>query len=83
METSLPNLLGHLGYILIAIGMLLLVHQKALGWLLRLAGEVLWAVIGFMMGMSSLWFWAICFVCLDAYGYISWRKKQQSTTKPV
>ena len=81
MELSLTNLLGHVGYVLIAIGMLLLVHKVALGWLLRLSGEFIWAIVGFMMDMSSLWFWAIFFVCLDAYGYCSWKKKQDQAAK--
>lgn len=79
IEMDLTNLLGHLGYICIVIGMIFLARKSAMGWLFRMAGDLLWTIIGVMLSMSSIWFWCSVFLVLDAYGYWHWKKKQKIT----
>jgi len=80
MENTLPNLLGHIGYCFLALGTLLVARKIMIGWPLRMIGEVFWAIAGFMLALSSIWFWCILFLCLDVYGYYSWNKKQKNDT---
>ena len=76
MEESIPNLLGHIGYICLALGTFLVARKIGIGWLFRISGEVFWFVAGVMLGMSSIWFWCSFFLCLDIYGYFNWKKAQ-------
>ncbi len=80
---ELTNILGHIGYIFLLSGMILLARKKIIGWLLRMSGDILWLIVGFLLGMSSIWFWVIIFLCLDIYGYFSWKKKQNSITSSL
>jgi nicotinamide riboside transporter PnuC len=77
MESSLTNIVGHIGYCLWVTGTLLLARKAITGWLLRIVGDVIWIIIGFILGMSSIWFWCLVFLGLDTYGYFSWRRKQK------
>lgn len=77
MENSLTNLLGHIGYCFLMTGVLLLVRKMIIGWLFRIVGDIIWTTIGFLLGMSSIWFWCIVFLGLDTYGYFSWKRKQK------
>lgn len=70
---------GHVGYICLFFGSQLLARHNKVGWLLRLAGELIWAVIGFIMGMTSIWLWAIIFIFTnDVYGYWKWREREKA-----
>lgn len=69
---SFNNAVGHIGYIFIVMGMLLLAEQNTYGWAFRAIGEVLWLVVGIRMRLSSIWFWALVFIGLDIYGFTSW-----------
>lgn len=77
MDVTITNLLGHLGYICIVIGMISLARKSAIGWLFRVVGDALWVIIGIILSMSSIWFWCTVFLVLDAYGYLSWRKRNE------
>ena len=79
----MTNLLGHIGYIFLVVGMILIARKHAIGWIFRMSGEVLWTIVGFALNMSSIWFWCLVFFCLDAYGYLSWKKsKKELTSSP-
>ena len=80
---ELTDILGHIGYIFLLIGIILLALKKRAGWLFRIIGDTFWITVGFLLGMSAIWFWCIFFLCLDIYGYFSWRKKQKSVDTPV
>lgn len=67
------DLLGHLGYALVFAGGILLARKNRAGWLLRVAGGLVWTAIGITMGMSSIWVWGLLFLALDSKGYMSWR----------
>ena len=75
-----PDLLGHIGYVFLLAGLFLLSRKKTIGWLFRIIGDLFWVTVGFLLGMSAIWFWCLVFLCLDIYGYISWKKKQNTDT---
>lgn len=66
------NKIGHIGYLFIIFGMLLLAEQNTYGWVMRAIGEAIWLVVGIRMQMSSMWFWAVIFILLDIYGFYQW-----------
>ena len=68
------NLLGHVGYVFLIAGTLLLAHKKSLGWLSRIFGEIVWLFIGVSLQMSSIWFWGIVFLFMEIYGFYQWKK---------
>jgi hypothetical protein len=80
MDLATADMLGHVGYAFLFLGMILLARQHMLGWLFRLSGEAIWVVIGIGLSLTSVWFWGSIFMCIDAYGYWKWRKNEQTTT---
>jgi hypothetical protein len=68
------DLLGHVFYFLLAVGMYLLAGKNGCGWLFRLVGELGWVYIGVVTGMTSIWMWGLAFVILDLKGYASWKE---------
>lgn len=71
---TLLDALGHVFYIFIFAGILLLARKKTIGWLARFVGEVGWLGLGVALDMTSVWMWGCVFVCMDLYGFYSWRK---------
>ena len=69
------DLLGHFGYLISALGLILLSRKNIWGWIFRLVGEAVWVVIGILLGMSAIWSWGLLFLSLDIYGFYSWRKE--------
>lgn len=72
------DLLGHLGYASIMIGMVLLARRNAYGWVARLLGDAGWVALGFVLGMSSIVLWGLVFVLLDIVGWLKWRSEAKS-----
>lgn len=72
--------LGHIGYSLLGVGVLLLGRRVAAGWLFRLVGQAVWLAIGIALGMSSIYVWSTAFLVLDAVGYYRWREKCRDHT---
>jgi hypothetical protein len=70
----IADLLGHVFYFSIALGVLSLAYKRRIGWILRFFGEIGWCFIGIWMGMTSIWFWCIVFCIIDVKGYLKWRK---------
>jgi len=68
----LTDLVGHAGYCLILVGLILVAYKKPSGWLCRLAGEAVWVAIGLSIGMSSIWSWGAVFMVLDFSAYRYW-----------
>ena len=75
---TLLDAVGHLGYISLFVGSQLLARHNKYGWLARLVGEAIWVVIGFILGMTSIWLWGIFFIFFnDVYGFYKWNKKEK------
>lgn len=72
---TLPDFLGHAGYISIIAGLILLARQNKWGWVFRFVGDMLWFLIGFLIDMSSLWFWGGIFLMIDLWGWYKWTHK--------
>lgn len=70
--TELQNYVGHFAYSLVFLGMFMVARKQVSGWVFRLLGELLWVVIGFQMGASSIWGWGLAFIAVDVIGYWSW-----------
>ena len=71
------DLIGHLAYITILLGTRLL-HKKNLhGWLFRVAGDIIWAILGLYLGLSSVWFWSSIFAINDMWGFMSWKRTKE------
>jgi hypothetical protein len=75
LDLATADILGHIGYAILTVGMILIAHKKLSGWAFRAAGETLWIFVGFAIGISSMWTWGIFFLGLEFYGYRTWKKK--------
>lgn len=65
------DILGHVGYGLIALGTLLITNDVGAGWLFRFAGAMTWAFIGCRLGASSIWLWAgLVFGPIEVFGWL-------------
>jgi len=67
------DILGHLFYIFLVGGTILVARKKAVGFLLRASGGAGWLVLGIIMGYTSIWFWSAVFTCIDLYGWWKWK----------
>lgn len=59
---------GHAGYALLLAGQLCIARGLRAGWFLRLGGEVVWLVIGWALGSSSIVLWGFAALVVEAYG---------------
>lgn len=72
------DLVGHIGYVSLFVGSQLLARHNKYGWLCRLLGELIWVVLGFILGLTSIWMWGIFFVFAnDIYGFWKWSKAEK------
>ena len=71
------DMLGHIGYLSIAVGMYLVTLKNSWGFAFRFFGEVVWLVIGLLLGMSSLLIWGVIFMGIDIYGFVKWRRENE------
>ncbi len=72
------DLAGHAGYVSLFFGSQLLARQNKYGWLCRLVGEFIWVVLGFILGLTSIWMWGIFFIFFnDLYGFWKWSKAEK------
>jgi len=67
------DVFGHLCYACLFGAMILLGQKNSWGWGLRLAGEIGWVAIGFVLGLTSVWFWGLLFCIIDANNWRKWR----------
>ena len=68
--------LGHVGYVLLVCGQLLIAHKTTIGWPTRLIGSALWCWLGYQMDMSSIVVWSAVFLVVDVVGWARWRTKE-------
>ena len=77
LDAGILDVLGHIGYLCLSIGMFLLAKQSIWGWPCRGVGESIWLFIGIEMQMSSMWVWGIIFLMMECYGYRSWKMAEK------
>ncbi len=53
------DMLGHVGYGLIAIGMLLIAYDVSAGWLVTILGSSAWVFIGWRIRATSIYIWEV------------------------
>lgn len=70
---------GHIAYLFIIAGMIHLTLKLRIGWIMRLIGELMWVVLGFLMGYTSIWLWGSVFVLIDLYGFIKWKENNETS----
>ena len=70
------DLIGHVSYAVMLAGLVLIGRGSAAGWLLRFISELAWVVIGFVIGMTSIWVWGLVFASIDYYNYSKWKNEQ-------
>jgi hypothetical protein len=75
MSIPLHDLAGHLGYIIILCGTLLLGTKSKAGWIFRLIGDCIWVAIGVYIGMTSIVTWSAIFALNELYNFRKWSKK--------
>lgn len=71
----MTDLVGHVGYIFIALGLWQLTKKKRIGWLYRFIGETIWVGIGFWTGYTSIWIWGLVFMYIDVKGFLNGREE--------
>lgn len=71
------DILGHLGYTLIFLGMVSIAKEERVGWILRFLGEAIWVIIGIYLGMTSIWIWGSLFMFIDMFAI--WRNYGEDT----
>lgn len=64
--------LGHVGYVILVLGMFLIGMKQVWGWPIYIAGDVLWFYIGWRMRMTSIYLWQFVFVAVAARGWYNW-----------
>ncbi len=72
---GIVDALGHLGYALLFGGIILIGRKWAVGWLLCLAGDLIWLGLGVEMGMTSIWSWQVAFLAMALYNWRRWRRE--------
>lgn len=66
------DFLGHVWYLILIIGQLLIIKRRRIGFLVRFAGELGWGWIGLKLGMSSIVIWSVIFAIVELTGWIRW-----------
>ena len=69
MTISAHDALGHIGYVLLFIGMTMIAANRPIGWALRLAGEAIWIGISAYLGLTSGIVWGLLFAYIDVRTY--------------
>jgi len=67
------DLLGHLGYVVLIVGLILIGRKHPTGWLVRIVGELIWVALGISMGMTSIWIWGLIFTAISYHHWRNWK----------
>jgi hypothetical protein len=71
------DLLGHVSYMLVFVGTLLVANKKASGWLVKMLGGLLWAVVGATyLKLSSVFLWEGLYFLVCLHAYLKWRREE-------
>ena len=75
------DILGHVFYIWLVAGQILVARKSKWGFLFRAAGGLGWFALGVAMGMTSIWIWSMIFSSIDMYGFWKWRMNENIERK--
>lgn len=67
------DILGWIGNVFFITGGIFIARKSILGFYGNACGNILYAIQGYMLGLSSLMGISICLCCLNVYGLIRWR----------
>lgn len=67
------DLIGHIGYALLFIGIILIGRKRIEGWIFRFIGEAIWIILGIKLGLTSIWMWGAVFLIVECYNYYRWK----------
>ncbi len=65
------DLICHVGFILLAGGLALVALGIPSGWIARIAGDVLFTILGVRTRLTGFIVWSIVFIGIDLYGWLS------------
>ncbi len=65
------DLFGHAMYAVLMTGTWLGAKGCAVGWLLRMLGDLGWMWIGYKMKMTSIIIWSAVFFLVDTFAFLS------------
>lgn len=68
------DVIGHIGYLIIFIGLILLGYKKRSGWLFRFVGDTVVIYLGIVLHLTSIWMWGIVFGVIDLTNFYKWTK---------
>ena len=71
------DLLGHVGYLLLLAGTIMVARRIPAGWALRMSGNLLWIVLGFALGLTSVILWGAVFTIIEFRSFRRWRREAQ------
>ncbi len=64
------EIISHAAYGCMAGGTTLVAADYSEGWIIRLGADVLFAVLGYRLGITAIMSWSILFLGVDAYGWL-------------
>ena len=70
--THAEDLVGHLGYVLLFGGILVLAEKHWAGFAMRMVGELIWGVLGWRMRSTSICGWCFVGLAIEARGLYRW-----------
>ena len=70
-DIRMLDLLGHLGYFCLALGLWKIANDDGSGWAFRLLGEAVWVGISLQIGLWSGVIWGGLFMFVDVFGIAS------------
>jgi len=79
----MADFFGHIAFLFIFSGVALLGKNKPLGFLVQGVGSLIWASIGFYLGMVSLVVWNLVLALVAVSGYFNLRPAQEKSDEHV
>lgn len=76
------DLVGHVAYVFIGLGMWLLGKRNPLGFLSQAVGAAIWMVCGYFLGLSSVVIWNLLFLAIGINGYYNLRRENEVQKTP-
>lgn len=75
MTHELIDIAGHAAYLALICGQFAVARKRRWGWVVRVVGSLVWAVLGWFLGLSSVVLWSLAFAAIDTYGW--WRRRNE------